>query len=153
VGVVYRAPNLEDRLEGAFVQVAGGASATTGPDGAFSFELDPGSYTVTASLDGFQPGTSARDVVAGEEVWGSIGLEVAEPEPDAGPEAAPEDAPAEDAAEDVAQEAAPDAAPSQPGTWKSEEASGCACGVMERRDASGGAWLLLLAGVWLLRRR
>ncbi len=152
VGVVYRAPNLEDRLEGAFVQVAGGASATTGPDGSFSFELEPGSYTVTASLDGFQPGSSTRDVVAGEEVWGSIGLEVAEPEADAGGDAGVEDAPAADVTEDVAPEAAPDAPPSKPGTWKSEEASGCACGVVERRDASG-AWLLLLAGLLLLRRR
>jgi N-acetylmuramoyl-L-alanine amidase len=154
VGVVYRAPNLEDRLEGAFVQVAGGASTTTGPDGAFSFELDPGSYTVTATLDGFQPGSSTRDVVAGEEVWGSIGLEVAEPEPDAGPEAAPQDAAVEDVVvEDVAlPEASPEAAPTAARPWTSEEGSGCACGVARRRGPSG-AWLLLLAGVFLLRRR
>jgi N-acetylmuramoyl-L-alanine amidase len=151
-GVVYRAPNLDDYLADAVVQIEGGASVTTGADGAFAFELDPGSYIATATLDGFQPGSVTRDVIAGEEVWGSIGLEADEIE-DAGADADPADALPFDAAEtDVAVDAAPSTRPS---SYTGEEASGCACG-LGRPTSAHGAWgIAMAAGLlgWLLRRR
>ena len=150
VGVVYRAPNLDDVLAGAVVQIAGGPSATTGAQGDFSFALDPGEYTATATLAGYLPGSSTRTVVAGEDIWGSIGLEPDEPIADAGPEggfdAMPFDATGSDVALDVA--------PSSPAAWKSEEASGCACSVPNRR-APGAPWgtALLAMALFVWRRR
>lgn len=74
MGVVYKAPNLEDRLPGALVTLNTGQSAIANDVGGWQFELDPGEYTATATLEGYKPNSSTRTVVAGEEVWGSIGL-------------------------------------------------------------------------------
>lgn len=111
MGVVYRDPNLDDRIAGATVTLNTGASVVVGDNGMFSFELDPGTYTATATAPGYNPNSSTRDVVAGQDVWGSIGLSPAQPEPeDAGVDA---EQPVQDAApaEDVMTEDAevPDA--------------------------------------------
>ena len=73
-GVVYRAPDTSDRVAGATVTLNTGQSATTDGVGYFEFELAAGTYTATASKAGFQAASSTRTVVAGADVWGSIGL-------------------------------------------------------------------------------
>ena len=79
-GVVYKDPDLEDRLPGAKVTLNTGQSATAVADTAYwEFEVTPGTYTATATLDGYQPNSVVRTVGAGEEVWGSIGLKPGQP--------------------------------------------------------------------------
>ena len=160
MGVVYRAPNMDDRLAGAVVQIEGGPSITTGPDGDFAFELEPGAYTASATFEGFTPGTSTRDVVAGQDVWGSIGLEPTAPPEDAGADrelldVTPSDERTPDAfyAEAATGDAEPDG-DTAPVIWASEEASGCAC-ALGRTGSRGEAWLLAVAAGMLgwLRRR
>jgi hypothetical protein len=73
-GIVYKTGNVNDRLPGAKVTLSSGPSMTTGGDALYSFELAPGAYTATASLAGYQSASVTRTVVAGKEVWGSIGL-------------------------------------------------------------------------------
>ncbi len=101
-GVVYRAPDMNDRIPGALVVLNTGQSVTASSTGYWEFELDPGTYTATAHAHGFQPNSSTRTVVAGQEVWGSIGLSPAlpgsEPGPDAG--AAPDPGFSSDLGED-----------------------------------------------------
>ena len=83
LGVVYQAPNLEERLAGATVTLNTGQSVVTNDVGSWEFELDPGEYTATATLEGYQANSSTRVVQAGVEVWGSIGLTPADgPLPD-----------------------------------------------------------------------
>jgi len=84
-GVVYKAPDMADRIPGAKVTLNTGQSTTASSTGAWSFELDPGTYTATATAPGFKPGSQTRTVEAGKDVWGSIGLDkdAAEPAPDA----------------------------------------------------------------------
>ncbi len=80
-GVVYEAPDSDRRIPGARVWVEGlGVDAVSAGNGAFSFDLPAGVYTVHASAEGYLEGSSTREVVAGEVVWGSIGL-VREEEP------------------------------------------------------------------------
>jgi N-acetylmuramoyl-L-alanine amidase len=86
-GSVYKAPNLNDRLGGATVKLSNGQSAKADANGAWSFELVPGSYTVTASAAGFKAGTAKGTVTAGKDTWLSVGLEADAPAP-----AAPADA-------------------------------------------------------------
>lgn len=73
-GVVYEAPDLAKRIAGATVQVMGGPSAVADANGAWEFQLPPGTYTVTASKTGWVSASSTRTVTAGQTVWGSIGL-------------------------------------------------------------------------------
>ncbi len=73
-GVVYRAPDLQDRIAGAEVTLAGGPMVVYDGVTPWSFELDPGKYTVTGRADGFLPGSVERTVEAGATIWGSIGL-------------------------------------------------------------------------------
>ncbi len=82
-GVVYQAPDMADRIPGALVVLNTGASVIASSTGYWEFELEPGTYTATATADGYQPNSSTRTVVAGQEVWGSIGLTpvVVPPEP------------------------------------------------------------------------
>jgi len=62
-----------------------GQSATASSEGAWSFELAPGSYTATATATGYTAGSSTATVVAGQDVWASIGLTASStPTPDAG---------------------------------------------------------------------
>ncbi len=87
-GVVYRAPDLNDRIPGAVVTLNTGLSVTASSTGYWEFELEPGTYTATAYAEGYEPNSSTRTVVAGQEIWGSIGLTpippVPEPVPDTG---------------------------------------------------------------------
>ncbi|NMB73811.1 MAG: hypothetical protein GYA21_01625 [Myxococcales bacterium] len=73
-GVVYRAPDLQDRIAGAEVTLSGGPTVVYDGVTPWSFELDPGTYTVTARAEGFLPGSVERTVQAGVTIWGSIGL-------------------------------------------------------------------------------
>ncbi len=73
-GVVYEDPDLEARIPGATVTLDTGESAVSNAQGAWEFYLAPGTYTATAIKAGYDANSSTRDVVAGEEVWGSIGL-------------------------------------------------------------------------------
>jgi hypothetical protein len=85
-GTVFRAPNMDDRLAGAKVS-AGDKSTVTSAEGLFELELPAGTYTVTATADGFLSSSLEAEVVAGEEVWASLGLDRADG--DAGPPAHP----------------------------------------------------------------
>jgi hypothetical protein len=80
-GVVYKDPNMDDRIPGAKVKLNTGQSVTADGTGYWEFELAPGTYTATAEAPGYLPNSSTRDVVAGQDVWGSIGLKLAPPPP------------------------------------------------------------------------
>lgn len=73
-GVVYKAPNLGDRISGATVKLSNGQQQVVGATGTFKFDVAPGTYTITASASGYQTNSVQRTVVAGQEVWGSVGL-------------------------------------------------------------------------------
>jgi hypothetical protein len=81
-GVVYKDPNVDDRLPGAKVSLNTGESVIADEVGYFEFFVVAGTYTATATLNGYQSNSSTRAVVAGEEIWGSIGLKVAAAPPD-----------------------------------------------------------------------
>lgn len=67
--------DLSQAISGAVVTVSpGGATATTGADGNWSFNLAPGTYTVTAAKSGFANNQQSRMVTSGQTVWGSVGL-------------------------------------------------------------------------------
>lgn len=103
----------------ARVAVTGGPEARSGADGLYRIDgLAPGHYALTISAPGYRDEALERDVVAGEETWGSVGMQPAAPEP---PPSAPPDAagvaPTPDAAPSVtppASEADADAAPDAP---------------------------------------
>ncbi len=103
-GVVYIAPNADRRLPAARAWLQGRQDRAIAVDGNghFSFDLARGEHTVFAAADGYQRASTTRTVVAGEDIWGSIGLAGApdpapapeadpEPDPDPEPEAQPED--------------------------------------------------------------
>ncbi|MBM4398400.1 MAG: carboxypeptidase regulatory-like domain-containing protein, partial [Deltaproteobacteria bacterium] len=73
-GVVYKNPDQNDRIAGATVKLSNGLSTTSSATGFFEFEVEEGTYTATASMAGYQSNTSTKTVLAGTEVWGSIGL-------------------------------------------------------------------------------
>jgi hypothetical protein len=95
-GVVYLDPDLNNHLAGAKVTVANGPSTTYDGTNVWSFDLDPGTYKVTATLAGYEPGSVTRDVVAGQVVWGSIGLIPVPPVVDAAVPGEPKDSSAPD---------------------------------------------------------
>jgi hypothetical protein len=72
-GVVFQDPDLNAHIAGATVSVAG-KSVTYDGVTPWTFELDAGDYTVTASKAGFLPGSKKVTVVANTTVWGSVGL-------------------------------------------------------------------------------
>ncbi len=83
LGAVYEADDAGDadlsvRLPGARVEVEGAGlyfEAKAGqPYGLFSFALPAGTYTVTATLDGYWPNSRTCAVATGVEVWCSVGL-------------------------------------------------------------------------------
>ncbi len=80
-GVVYKDPNMDDRIPGAKVTLNTGASVTADGTGYWEFELAAGTYTATAEAPGYMPNSATRDVVAGQDVWGSIGLKPSAPPP------------------------------------------------------------------------
>jgi N-acetylmuramoyl-L-alanine amidase len=84
-GVVFANPNLSDVITGASVRVGTGASKVTTSTDEWSFELPPGTYTVTAEAPGYVSASITRTVTAGATVAASVGLDlVAAAEPDAG---------------------------------------------------------------------
>lgn len=131
-GVVYKDPNLDDRIGGATVKLNTGASVVTPADGSWAFELDPGEYTATATADGYAPNSQTRTIVGGDTVWGSIGLSPkAEPPPDAGPDVVNvPDAKPDQVVGDVItiSEASTDAEAGQAQTdWSASDDGGCGC--------------------------
>ncbi|MFH1809856.1 MAG: N-acetylmuramoyl-L-alanine amidase [Pseudomonadota bacterium] len=63
------------RLTAATVRSSSGASSGVRSDDAYwSFELDPGTYTITASATGYAESSRSVQVTAGSETWASIGL-------------------------------------------------------------------------------
>jgi N-acetylmuramoyl-L-alanine amidase len=83
-GVVFEAPNMDNRIVGATVTLNSGQTTTSNDTGYWEFSLAPGAYTATATKEGYQPASVERTVISGQEVWGSIGLAPdAQPKPDA----------------------------------------------------------------------
>jgi uncharacterized protein (TIGR03382 family) len=80
LGVVFEdqgvgTANMTIRLPGATVQVSGGGGATArAGDALWTLDLPPGTYTVTASADGYQNNSRTCSVFAGTETWCSVGL-------------------------------------------------------------------------------
>ncbi|MCB1299402.1 MAG: N-acetylmuramoyl-L-alanine amidase, partial [Microthrixaceae bacterium] len=111
-GVVFedRGAGLDDpsvRLGGATVSASGQQARSAADTGAWQFTLPPGEHRVVARLDGFADGTRTCTVVAGQDVWCSVGLVRAmappPPPPDPVPDAAVPDPVRVDAAvEDAA---------------------------------------------------
>jgi len=67
--------DMSTRLPGATVKLSNGQSATARASDAFwSIEAPAGSYTVTASLSGYQSVSRSCSVTANGETWCSIGL-------------------------------------------------------------------------------
>lgn len=107
-GVVFVAPDTNARLEGARVWVQGreGQAVRADADGHFSFDLSAGQHTVIAEIDGYQRGSTSREVAVGVDIWGSIGLtRGADPEPEPEPEPATPPEPVEDLAPTIVIEA------------------------------------------------
>ncbi len=74
LGVVHEEPFSAHRIAGATVTLPDGQTVTTGANGAFEFEVAPGTYRVTASKEGYSTSTVIRQVEDGEESRASIGL-------------------------------------------------------------------------------
>jgi uncharacterized protein (TIGR03382 family) len=80
LGVVFEdqgvgTANMTKRLPGATIQVSGGGSITArAGDAYWSLDLPPGTYTVTATIDGYQSASRTCSVIAGSETWCSVGL-------------------------------------------------------------------------------
>lgn len=80
LGVVFEdlgvgSADMSVRIPGAEVSCAGEGTTTAGsPDADWSFTLPAGSYTVTASAAGYEPGTRDCQVTSGQDSWCSIGL-------------------------------------------------------------------------------
>jgi hypothetical protein len=73
-GLIYEGSNTAARLANATVQVTGGPRVITDATGVYSFDLPPGSWTVTASKAGFVTESVTRTVTANSVIWGSMGL-------------------------------------------------------------------------------
>jgi N-acetylmuramoyl-L-alanine amidase len=147
-GIVYRAPDMQDRLEGAKVVLGNGKSTVASETGAWSFKLLPGKYTVTAEKPGFLSSSSEATVVAGEETWASIGLEPAAPSGDAGPDGVITD----EVLSDGEVEDEDGGAPRRRGI--PEDGCSCATSVSVTATELGGLWpWLVLLGLALARRR
>ncbi len=149
-GVVYRAPDLQDRIAGAEVTLSGGPTVVYDGVTPWSFELDPGTYTVTARAEGFLPGSVERTVQAGATIWGSIGLAPAE---DGGQDGGGDDGWAGgDAVVDAGADGGDvtgDGSDAMPdgGDGKRPKSGGCGCGTGPGDDARAGVLWLLIAGL------
>jgi hypothetical protein len=73
-GIIYEGTNTSARLANATVQVTGGPRIVTDATGVYSFDLPPGSWTVTASKPGYVTASVTRTVTANQTIWGSMGL-------------------------------------------------------------------------------
>ena len=89
-GVVYQNGDLANHVAGATVTVNTGASQVYDGTAVWSFELDPGEYTVTASKAGYTSNSVTRTVTANATAWGSVEIfpaaapDAGQPRPDAG---------------------------------------------------------------------
>jgi N-acetylmuramoyl-L-alanine amidase len=157
-GVVYKAPNMDDRIGGAKVKLNTGQSTVSSSSGAWSFELAPGKYTATATKDGYASNSNSGTVVAGQDVWASIGLTPkSSPEPDAGaPDAGPSDGGPSDGEPPEGADGEPPAGDwsvlrhSKLGHERPEE--GCGCRLADQTTGPPLS-VVLLALLLLLRRR
>ncbi|MCG3172406.1 MAG: hypothetical protein GMKNLPBB_00558 [Myxococcota bacterium] len=70
-GVVYTDGDTNKRVAGATVKLNTGQS-TVSTEGAWKFDLPPGTYTVTVEKPGYQTGSVTRTVTAGQTTWGSV---------------------------------------------------------------------------------
>ncbi len=75
-GVIYYGSdnNLDSRIAGATVKLNTGQQVTSGEYGLYMFDIAPGTYTVTASKEGFESASVTREVKSGNTIWGSIQL-------------------------------------------------------------------------------
>jgi hypothetical protein len=76
-GVVYvdrGDGDMSERLAGATVTAGGKTATARDGDAYWSFTLNPGTYTVTASKSGYQTASRSCQVTEGGETWCSIGL-------------------------------------------------------------------------------
>jgi hypothetical protein len=78
-GIVYKAPDTKAPIAGATVKLSNGDTTTASSTGFFQFSVPAGTYTATASAAGYAPNSSTKAVVAGAEIWGSIGLSTSTP--------------------------------------------------------------------------
>ncbi|RME26508.1 MAG: PEGA domain-containing protein [Deltaproteobacteria bacterium] len=169
-GVVYREPDLQDWIAGAEVTLEGGPTVVFDGQTPWQFELEPGTYTVYATAPGYNRGSKTRTVVAGEVVWGSVGLvPVEEGEPgvdEYGPEGGEEidggseELPAPDSVADEMPDAGDEGQPAEEGN--DEQApehdvlqdettgGGCGCGAAGAGSERGA---LLLALLLMIRKR
>jgi N-acetylmuramoyl-L-alanine amidase len=89
-GVVYQNGDLQNHVAGATVRLNTGPSQVYNGTQVWSFELDPGEYTVTASMTGYTSNSVTRTVSAGVTAWGSVEIfptaapDAGQPRPDAG---------------------------------------------------------------------
>ena len=68
--------DMSERVGGAVISLSSGASTqAASTDAYWSIELPAGTYTVTASADGFLNGVKTCTVTAGQDSWCSIGIE------------------------------------------------------------------------------
>lgn len=85
-GVIYQNGNTSDRVAGVTVKVQGTSqSMVTGTDGVYSFNLNPGTWTITAEKTGYQNASVTRTVSSGTTIWGSMELKPGTPMADTTP--------------------------------------------------------------------
>lgn len=129
------------------------------PEALFSFSLEAGTYTIQASLVGYQPGSVSCTVVANETKWCSIGLRRAEVDAGAATDSGPPKVEAGvtfPEAGELDTGIGSDAADTRPATvyWGDKADGGCACGTTPSRGPiSFGSLALLGIALWACRRR
>ena len=158
--------DMSIRLPGAVVKVVGAIASDTvttdGEWGLFNMSLPPGTYEVTAALQGYWPNTRLCTVSVDTETWCSLGLwpEDQQPPDDPTPgygDAGPGD-PEEDDPPEIHDPAVPD--PGQTGSGEQaldeyqvqEDVVGCGSSTAARPGAIA-LLLAALAGLLGLRRR
>lgn len=73
-GLVYEGGNTNNRIPGASIRLSNGKTVTADASGYWSINVAPGTYTVTASKDGYQPTSVSRTVASKTQVWASTNL-------------------------------------------------------------------------------
>lgn len=77
VGVVFdqSSADMSVRIPGASLKLPSGATTTARQDDAYwSFEVDPGTFTVEATAGGYQTNQRTCTTTQGQDTWCSIGL-------------------------------------------------------------------------------
>ena len=74
-GIVYSGSNMKAALKNASVRIIEkNLSLKSGSNGAFSFYLSPGNYTIKVDLPGYQSYSGKRQIKSGQTIWGSVSL-------------------------------------------------------------------------------